>query len=140
MLLTVDEKNIFFLSGVKSRSCNKVTYSHGRICALKGSTVSFYSNYNSYYSSYYTTFWFSPERSTEWNNISQPEDLKLDSKYLGRVRVTNIKKKSTLTINNLMENDSAEYRFIFKKYSFSWGSDLHGTTLTVTGTEDPTVY
>ncbi|XP_032418975.1 hemicentin-1-like [Xiphophorus hellerii] len=121
------------LACFKSRSCNKVTYSHGRICALKGSSVSFYSNYNSYHSSYYTTFWFSPERSTEWNDISKPQDLKLDSKYLGRVSVTNIRQTSTLTINNLMENDSAEYRFIFKTYSFSWGSDLHGTTLTVTG-------
>ncbi|XP_043971443.1 hemicentin-1-like isoform X2 [Gambusia affinis] len=114
-------------------SCNAVTYSDVRICALKGSSVSFYFNYNSYSDSYPTTsFWFSPGRSTVWIDSSQSEDLTPDSRYVDRVRVTNTRQMSTLTINNLKEDDSAEYRFIFKTYSFSWGSDLHGTTLTVT--------
>ncbi|PWA29361.1 hypothetical protein CCH79_00013945, partial [Gambusia affinis] len=121
------------VTGYRGYSCNAVTYSDVRICALKGSSVSFYSNYNSYSNSYPTTsFWFSPGRSTVWIDSSQSEDLRLDSKYVDRVRVTNTRQKSTLTINNLKEDDSAEYRFIFKTNSFSWGSDLHGTTLTVT--------
>uniref|UniRef100_A0A3B3WHR6 Ig-like domain-containing protein n=1 Tax=Poecilia mexicana TaxID=48701 RepID=A0A3B3WHR6_9TELE len=100
---------------------------HARICALKGSSVSFYSSFNSYYSSdFVILFWFSPGRSKE------PEDLRQDPRYLGRVHVINTIPQSTLTIKNLTENDSAEYRFIFKTNRVTWGSDLHGTTLTVT--------
>ncbi|XP_014890057.1 carcinoembryonic antigen-related cell adhesion molecule 1-like [Poecilia latipinna] len=112
---------------VNNKRCNKVTYSHARICALKGSSVSFYSSFNSYYSSdFVILFWFSPGRSKE------PEDLRQDPRYLGRVHVINTIPQSTLTIKNLTENDSAEYRFIFKTNRVTWGSDLHGTTLTVT--------
>uniref|UniRef100_A0A3P9QAT2 B-cell receptor CD22-like n=2 Tax=Poecilia reticulata TaxID=8081 RepID=A0A3P9QAT2_POERE len=118
---------------IENQYCKQVIYSHARICALKGSSVSFHSSYSPYYSSNsVTSFWFSPGRSAQWRNPSLPEDLQHDSRYMDRVYVTQTRQKFTLTINNLVENDSAEYRFIFKTGLFSWGSDLHGTTLTVT--------
>ncbi|XP_035992493.1 B-cell receptor CD22-like [Fundulus heteroclitus] len=39
---------------------------------------------------------------------------------------------SILTISDLKKTDSAEHRFTFQSNSLNWGTDLHGTTLTVT--------
>lgn len=128
----MDENNIS-LTGVRGSTCNTVIYSNKRICAWKGSTVAIYS---SYYPDFYATFWFSPGRSKEWRNPSKPESLQYDSQYEGRVKVSKRENQSTLTISNVRESDSAEYRFIFRKYQFNWGKDLHGSTLTVTGTNE----
>ena len=134
-------KRIFHLPGVRLEPCNTVTYSDRRICAVKGSSVNIYSTYSSV--GYVTSkFWFSPGRSHQWRYRSQPEDLDGDSQYKGRVQISDKwtqkwkKGHSTLTINDLRETDSAEYRFKFKTSQFQWGNDLHGTTLTVTGTDE----
>ncbi|XP_047433426.1 B-cell receptor CD22-like [Mugil cephalus] len=64
---------------------------------------------------------------------SQPEDLRKDSQYSGRVQVLKPETgRSTLRITNLRESDSSEYRFKFKTPWFEWRSVLPGTTLTVT--------
>ncbi|MED6275341.1 hypothetical protein CHARACLAT_025577, partial [Characodon lateralis] len=113
-----------------SNNCFNVTYSKGRICAFKGSSVTIGSFYRVPY--FRSAFWFSPGRSEEWMDPLNPENLKEDSQYAGRVDITYTTRQSNLTITNLRESDSAEYRFMFQTYRFKWGSDLHGTTLTVT--------
>ncbi|XP_044047685.1 B-cell receptor CD22-like [Siniperca chuatsi] len=124
---------------VHGHSCSRVTYTDRSICAFKGSSLDISCTYNSYYSYYYyyyydkSTLWFSPERSHQWQNPSQPEDLSEDSQYAGRVQVLETEGgRSTLRITDLRESDSAEYRFKFKTGSFEWRSSLPGTTLTVT--------
>ncbi|XP_045898899.1 uncharacterized protein LOC123966844, partial [Micropterus dolomieu] len=114
-------------------SCNRVTYTDRSICAVKGSSVDISCTYNSYYTDIRSKFWFSPERSLQWQNPSQPEDLSEDSQYAGRVQVLETERgRSTLRITDLRESDSAEYHFKFTAGSFEWRSSLPGTTLTVT--------
>ncbi|XP_076585208.1 sialoadhesin-like [Chaetodon auriga] len=116
---------------VRGQTCNKVTYTHRNICAFKGSSVDISSTYSS--SSYHVTskFWFSPDRSHQWKNPSQPQDLREDSQYAGRVQVPETWTGSTLRITDLTESDSVQYRFKFSAGRFEWGSSLPGTTLTV---------
>ncbi|XP_067355856.1 B-cell receptor CD22-like [Channa argus] len=117
---------------VRGQFCNRVTYTHRRICVCKGSSVDISCTYNGY--NYVTSkFWFSPERSRQWQNPSQPEDLSKDSQYSGRVQVFETEtRRSTLRITNLRETDSAHYHFKFITRGFEWRSSLPGTTLTVT--------
>ncbi|XP_041789676.1 B-cell receptor CD22-like [Chelmon rostratus] len=117
---------------VVGQSCNRVTYTHRSICAFKGSSVDISCTYSSY--GYYvdSKFWFSPERSRQWLNPSQPKDLTGDSQYEGRVQVITESGRSTLRITDLTESDSAQYRFKFRTGSFEWTSSLPGTTLIVT--------
>ncbi|XP_041788973.1 sialoadhesin-like [Chelmon rostratus] len=117
---------------VSGQSCYRVTYPHRSICAAKGSSVDISCTYSSY--GYYAVskFWFSPERSRQWLNPSQPEDLTGDSQYKGHVQVISERGRSTLRITDLTESDSVQYRFKFRTGSFEWTSSLPGTTLTVT--------
>ncbi|XP_045931671.1 uncharacterized protein LOC123987100 [Micropterus dolomieu] len=118
------------------QTCNRVTYTDRSICAIKGSSVDISCTYNSY-ETIRSKFWFSPERSLQWQNPSQPEDLSEDSQYAGRVQVLETERgRSTLRITDLRESDSAEYHFKFTAGSFEWRSSLPGTTLTVTGTDE----
>ncbi|XP_038568287.1 uncharacterized protein LOC119898164 isoform X2 [Micropterus salmoides] len=122
---------------VYGQICNRVTYTDRSICAVKGSSVNISCTYNSYYTYIRSKFWFSPERSLQWQNPSQPEDLSKDSQYAGRVQVLETERgRSTLRITDLRESDSAEYHFKFTAGSFEWRSSLPGTTLTVTGTDE----
>ncbi|XP_019717282.1 B-cell receptor CD22-like, partial [Hippocampus comes] len=105
--------------------CNRVLYEERSICALKGSTVDISCTYSTYYSSQVTSkFWFTK---------NDPRDLKLDDRYKARVELFEKSQgQSTLRINNLMESDSADYRFTFTtKGKFTWKSTLPGTILTV---------
>ncbi|XP_070684116.1 pregnancy-specific beta-1-glycoprotein 1-like [Pempheris klunzingeri] len=117
---------------VGGQSCNRVTYTHRSICALKGSSVNISSTYSSS-GSITSKLWFSPERSHQWVYQSQPEDLSEDPQYAGRVQVLETEGgRSTLRITELTERDSAQYHFKFTAGSFDWRSSLPGTTLTVT--------
>ncbi|XP_036953180.1 B-cell receptor CD22-like [Acanthopagrus latus] len=113
------------------QTCDRVIYTDRSICVFKGSSV----NISCTYSSYYTIrskFWFSPERSHQWQSPSQPEDLS-DSQFAGRVQVLESeRRRSTLRITDLTESDSAQYHFKFITKWFEWRSSLPGTTLTVT--------
>ncbi|XP_047433217.1 B-cell receptor CD22-like [Mugil cephalus] len=122
---------------VLRQTCNKVTYTDRSICAIKGSSVDISCTYSHYYydndDDVVSKFWFSPDRSRQWMNPSQPEDLSKDSQYSGRVQVLEPEtRRSTLRITNLTESDSSEYHFKFKTPRFEWRSVLPGTTLTVT--------
>ncbi|XP_034543303.1 protein turtle homolog B-like [Notolabrus celidotus] len=113
-------------------SCNRVMYNKRRICALKGSSVNISCTYYSHWAPN-SVFWFSPARSHHWQTQTQPEDLKADSQYAGRVQVFETqRRRSTLIISDLRESDSAEYRFKFKRLNSEWGNSFPGTTLTVT--------
>ncbi|KAI9529205.1 hypothetical protein NQZ68_013512 [Dissostichus eleginoides] len=117
---------------VNGQACHTVAYSERSICAFKGSSVDISCTYssNEYVQS---KFWFSPERSHQWQNPSQPEDLSADSQYADNVQITETERgRSTLRISDLRDSDSAQYRFKFKTRNFEWRSDLPGTTLTVT--------
>uniref|UniRef100_A0A3Q3L1F7 Ig-like domain-containing protein n=1 Tax=Mastacembelus armatus TaxID=205130 RepID=A0A3Q3L1F7_9TELE len=118
---------------VKGQSCNRVTYTDRSICAVKGSSVNISCTFNSHDKDIQSKFWFSPERSGRWQNLSQPEDLSEDSQFAGRVQVLDPETgRSTLRITDLRETDSAQYHFTFKTPGFEWRSSLPGTTLTVT--------
>uniref|UniRef100_A0A674DGS4 Ig-like domain-containing protein n=1 Tax=Salmo trutta TaxID=8032 RepID=A0A674DGS4_SALTR len=115
---------------VQGQSCYRVTYTKRRICVLKGSTVDISCTYLGYKSTT-STFWFRSVKST-------PEGLTRDPGYAGRVKYTDKKTwrnegSSILRITDLIEEDSAEYRFTFKTNNFEWGHSFPGTTLTVTG-------
>ncbi|XP_067355379.1 uncharacterized protein [Channa argus] len=117
---------------VLHQSCNRVTYTHRRICAFKGSSVDISCNYNGYYY-VESKLWFRSELGRQWQNPSQPQDLSKDSQYSGRVQVSGTETgRSTLRITELRETDSAQYHFKFITQSFEWRSSLPGTTLTVT--------
>ncbi|KAM8772403.1 B-cell receptor CD22-like [Acanthopagrus schlegelii] len=119
--------------GVDGQTCNRVIYTDRSICASKGSSVDISCTYNSYYT-IRSKFWFSPERSHQWQSPSQPEDLSEDAQFAGRVQVFESERgRSTLRITDLTESDSARYHFKFNTTgSFEWRSSLPGTTLTVT--------
>ncbi|XP_076738260.1 sialoadhesin-like [Maylandia zebra] len=117
---------------VGDQTCNRVTYTSRSICALKGSSVDISCIYSHTHPAV-SKFWFSPERSHQWQHRSHPEDLRTDSHYAGRVEVIETERgSSTLRIRDLTERDSAEYHFKFKTQSFEWKSSLPGTTLSVT--------
>ncbi|XP_059190236.1 B-cell receptor CD22-like [Centropristis striata] len=109
---------------VDGTDCNRLTYTDKRICASKGSSVKISCTYNKYNYGDASTFWFrkSPLR---------PKDLVVNSQYAGRAEVETVRGRSTLTISELTESDSAEYHFKFKTPSSEWSSSP-GTTLTVT--------
>ncbi|XP_073330147.1 sialoadhesin-like [Pagrus major] len=117
---------------VKGQTCNRVIYTDRSICASKGSSVDISCTYSSF-NIIKSKFWFSPERSHQWQSPSRPEDLSKDSQFAGRVQVLETEtRRSTLRITDLTESDSAQYRFKFNTTSFEWRSSLPGTTLTVT--------
>ncbi|XP_033985939.1 B-cell receptor CD22-like [Trematomus bernacchii] len=117
---------------VTGRDSNTVTSIQGSICAPKGSSVDISCTYTSN-ECITSKFWFSPERSHQGQNPSQPEDLSEDSQYAGRVQILETERgRSTLRISDLRDSDSAQYLFTFKTPSFEWRSDLPVTTLTVT--------
>nr|XP_046193244.1 titin-like [Oncorhynchus gorbuscha] len=107
---------------VQGQRCNRVTYTKRRICVLKGSTVDISCTYVGYYSTT-SSFWFRSDRLIH-------KDITRDPEYLGRDLERG---PFTLTISDLREEDSAEYRFTFKQRNFEWGHSFPGTSLTVTG-------
>ncbi|XP_036952865.1 B-cell receptor CD22-like isoform X2 [Acanthopagrus latus] len=97
---------------VDGQTCNRVIYTDRSICASKGSSVDISCTYSSF-NIIRSKFWFSPDRSHQWQSPSQPEDLS-DSQFAGRVQVLESeRRRSTLRITDLTESDSAEYKFRF---------------------------
>ncbi|KAL1005646.1 hypothetical protein UPYG_G00061770 [Umbra pygmaea] len=106
-----------------------VTYPTQSICALKGSTVNLSCSYM-YPSGHrvISTFWF-----TEWE--SGPNELSQDPAYEGRVRYhSDMKDVHSLTIKDVRERDSAEYKFrIITDQSGGKQTGSPGVNLTITG-------
>ncbi|XP_032399532.1 uncharacterized protein LOC116706697 [Etheostoma spectabile] len=91
----------------------KVTYNPPETCVLKGSTVEISCTYrypsriNGRDTAVEKTIWFTRVSGRE------PVDLRADSEYSGRVQYHCGKNSCTLTISDLRERDSAEYKFMF---------------------------
>ncbi|XP_031735724.1 sialoadhesin-like, partial [Anarrhichthys ocellatus] len=114
-----------------------VTYTPTEVCALKGSTVEIRCSYthpstvNGLKTQVEKTFWFTKEVK------DVHVDLRTDPEYSGRVESHCVNKVCTLTIRDLRESDSAEYKFRFitnqpgGKYSGSPGVSLSVTDLQV---------
>ncbi|KAL7398106.1 hypothetical protein ABVT39_004453 [Epinephelus coioides] len=114
---------------INDESCNRVTYTDRSVCAVRGSSVNISCTYNNN-ETITSKFWFRPEGRDQRKN---PEDLREDSQYAGRVQIIETERgRSTLRIADLRESDSAAYHFKFKTQSFEWRSSLPGTNLTVT--------
>ncbi|KAL0961616.1 hypothetical protein UPYG_G00354080, partial [Umbra pygmaea] len=131
---------VFFWSvtGVHGQNCSRVTYIKRRICVLKGSSVDISCTYDGY-NDVTSSLWISPKQSGRWRDKLIPEDLTTDPGYAGRVEYPDQESRRsrgpfTLRITDVREEDSAEYRFTFKtENNYTWGHNLPGTTLTVTG-------
>ncbi|KAL2087027.1 hypothetical protein ACEWY4_018086 [Coilia grayii] len=113
---------------------HEVTYNSQSICGLKGSSVVMTCSYtpptNQTVSS---VFWFSPKQRHHWWGEDQPEDLLLDSDYMGRVKYTGTEgRSSTLTITDLRLGDSGVYHCLYVSNEGRY-SDLTGVNITVTG-------
>ncbi|XP_077460917.1 basement membrane-specific heparan sulfate proteoglycan core protein-like [Stigmatopora argus] len=102
--------------------CDRVLYNERSICAFKGSSVNISCIY-SYHTSIGEKIWFTPSSTDTWNVPSKSWDPQ-SHRYS---TFDSSQGESMLQIKNVMERDSAEYRFKFS----AWGRDLPGTTLTV---------
>ncbi|XP_040893207.1 sialoadhesin-like [Toxotes jaculatrix] len=111
-----------------------VTYSLTQICALKGSTVEIRCSYrypprmNGHETTVERRFWFTKFQDEE------RVDVRTDSAYAGRVQYHCGEDDCTLTIRDLRESDSAQYKFMFitnQPGGAFTGSP--GVTLSVTG-------
>ncbi|XP_032390050.1 uncharacterized protein LOC116700727 [Etheostoma spectabile] len=105
---------VFLLSVPVMQGQNwKVTYNPPETCVLKGSTVEISCTYrypsriNGRDTAVEKTIWFTRVSGRE------PVDLRADSEYSGRVQYHCGKNSCTLTISDLRERDSAEYKFMF---------------------------
>ncbi|XP_055770715.1 sialoadhesin-like [Salvelinus fontinalis] len=117
------------------QKCWSVTYTHQKICALKGSTVNISCSYT--YPSYHEikkAFWF-----TKWSGMDA-EDLSSVPGYEGHIEYLGDKKSdSTLRITDLRLSDSAGYMFRF----ITSGGNAAGSPVSLTVTDvvlkmDPT--
>ncbi|KAI4793798.1 hypothetical protein KUCAC02_032489 [Chaenocephalus aceratus] len=112
-----------------------VAYSSTEVCAVKGSTVEMrcsYTHPSTWKGSVNTvrkTFWF-----TKWKG-GERVDVTTDSEYRGRVEALCGNNICTLSIRNLSESDSAEYKFRITTaggtFTGSHGVSLNVTDLTV---------
>ncbi|XP_064813956.1 sialoadhesin-like [Oncorhynchus masou masou] len=123
------------LSPAKCQKCWSVTYTHQKICALKGSTVDISCSYT--YPSYHEikqAFWF-----TKWSGL-EAEDLSSVPGYEGHIEYLGDKESDcTLRITDLRLSDSAGYRFRF----ITSGDKFSGSPVSLTVTDavlemDPT--
>ncbi|XP_042341541.1 uncharacterized protein LOC121942409 isoform X2 [Plectropomus leopardus] len=90
----------------EDNNCLTVNYASRRICALEGSSVNISSEHSYYnYRPPKTKLWYKIKRSGE-------EEVEEPIKAAGRVEYHDkMKNHHILRINNLIKNDSAEYRF-----------------------------
>uniref|UniRef100_A0A674CLB6 Ig-like domain-containing protein n=1 Tax=Salmo trutta TaxID=8032 RepID=A0A674CLB6_SALTR len=103
----------------------RVTYTKRRICVLKGSTVNISCSYT-HPSSYI-------EQGSFWFTQKHPVDLSSYPEYAGRVEYNrNTENHHTMTITDLTEKDSAEYKFRLLTTDEGRFSGLPGVMLTVT--------
>ncbi|XP_029545590.1 uncharacterized protein LOC115147482 [Salmo trutta] len=106
-------------------NCWRVTYTKRRICVLKGSTVNISCSYT-HPSSYI-------EQGSFWFTQKHPVDLSSYPEYAGRVEYNrNTENHHTMTITDLTEKDSAEYKFRLLTTDEGRFSGLPGVMLTVT--------
>uniref|UniRef100_A0A4W5K560 Immunoglobulin domain-containing protein n=1 Tax=Hucho hucho TaxID=62062 RepID=A0A4W5K560_9TELE len=108
-----------------------VTYTKNKICVLKGSSVEMSCTYTYPNGTVTTAFWF-----TELGTGVEPDSLGQDPVYEGRLEYHGDKKNGQrLTIRDLRESDSAEYKIrLFTDQEGGKYIGSPGVTLSVTGT------
>ncbi|XP_036066607.1 neural cell adhesion molecule 1-like [Oryzias melastigma] len=99
-------------------SCNKESYSKRNICAFRGSSVIIYCSFQRQYSSS-SDHWISVRGQQTFYQNTRNERFQVQTDQYG----------SSLTIRDLTDGDSDEYRFV----TWWWNKDFPGTTLTVVG-------
>ena len=126
--------DVLCVTVVQGQNDWRVTYSSTQICALKGSTVDINCTYrypsriNDLDTTVEKTFWFTKVSNGVY------VDLRTDPEYSGRVQYHCDKNDCTLTITDLRESDSAEYKFRFiTNQPGGRFTGSPGVTLTVTG-------
>ncbi|XP_054897567.1 B-cell receptor CD22-like [Poeciliopsis prolifica] len=106
-----------------------VNYVSRSLCVLEGAAVNISSKYTKSHSSHPTLL--------SWYKLKRDMNEEIDVTIMeagGRLEHHNIDHyEHTLTINNLMKNDSGEYMFTLNKYLISEQPDLLGAILVVTG-------
>ncbi|XP_025763723.1 B-cell receptor CD22 isoform X2 [Oreochromis niloticus] len=119
----------------------EVTYTSTEICAIKGSTVEMHCTYtyppriNSISTTVQNIFWFIYLPNVE------PVDLRIDSKYAGRVWYHCGTNDCTLRITDLRESDSAVYRLrLITNQPGGNYTGSPGVSLSVTGVEVQTIH
>uniref|UniRef100_A0A8B9KBJ4 Ig-like domain-containing protein n=1 Tax=Astyanax mexicanus TaxID=7994 RepID=A0A8B9KBJ4_ASTMX len=108
------------------------------VCALRESDVQLECSYSGA-NKPQQSFWFSPKQKYKWRNSEDPEDLKLDPEYTGRVsyrtnkysRYSSSSFGSTLTIKDLRERDSGKYYLMLIMETGQKYSSTTAVTLTV---------
>ncbi|XP_070298139.1 sialoadhesin-like [Salvelinus sp. IW2-2015] len=109
----------------QGHNCWRVTYTKRRICVLKGSTVKISCSYT------HPTSYI--EQGSFWFTQKHPVDLSSYPEYTGRVEYNrNTENHHTMTITDLTEKDSAEYKFRLLTTNEGRFSGLPGVMLTVT--------
>lgn len=125
--------DVLCVTAVQGEDGWRFTYAPTQICAIKGSTVTIHctfshpSRINDHDVTVERTFWF-----TEVQN-KEPEDLRTDSKYAGRVQNHCGESDCTLTITDLRESDSHVYEFMLITGQGGRFIGSPGVKLTVTG-------
>uniref|UniRef100_A0A096M1T3 Ig-like domain-containing protein n=1 Tax=Poecilia formosa TaxID=48698 RepID=A0A096M1T3_POEFO len=108
--------------------CFGVTYSNRSLCVLEGASVNISSKYTKEYPAISDLLlWYKIKR-----DMKEEADVTA-MEAGGRVEHNMNKYEHTLTINNLMKNDSGEYMFTLNKYHMCEQPDLLGAILVVTG-------
>ncbi|XP_056615544.1 uncharacterized protein LOC130430452 [Triplophysa dalaica] len=100
------------------------------ICAVSETDVKLMCSYTNI--SIKMGFWFSQKQSQKWREKNEPEDLTLDSDYLGRVKQRITTRQSDLTIRDVSEGDSGEYQLMFIMNDGTKQISLVTVNLTVT--------
>lgn len=117
------------MTGVLGNNCYTLNYASERICALEGSSVNI--------SSLYSLPNHTEPNSKSWYKKKSEEKDETLTEAAGRVEYhDNMIDQHTLTIKNVEESDSAEYRFRFHDDT---GSKV-AVTLTVTGNSEDYIY
>ncbi|GAA6089509.1 sialoadhesin-like [Tachysurus ichikawai] len=116
---------LMLLTGVQAQP--SVTLSSQSLCVVIGSTVNIPCTFTPGHSGVTQRQWYrvqSPE--------GEPQDLRKDPEYSGRVSVNTWGSDCSLTVSNVRVSDSGVYYFRFKTQSSDWISASSGVQLNVT--------
>ncbi|KAK2819568.1 hypothetical protein Q7C36_021214 [Tachysurus vachellii] len=106
---------------------HSVTFSSQSLCVVIGSTVKIPCTFTPDHSRVTERQWYRVQSSE-----GEPQDLRKDPEYSGRVSVNTWWSDCSLTVSNVRVSDSGVYNFRFKTQSSDWISASSGVQLNVT--------
>ncbi|KAK2819599.1 hypothetical protein Q7C36_021245 [Tachysurus vachellii] len=116
---------LMLLTGVQAQ--HSVTFSSQSLCVVIGSTVRIPCTFTPDHSGVTERQWYRVQSSE-----GEPQDLRKDPEYSGRVSVNIWWSNCELTVSNVRVSDSGVYNFRFKTQSSDWISASSGVQLNVT--------